>query len=106
MKKRFLILSLTALIALPSYAELTVKDTVTTNYMRNQGYSTALINATQKSVAQANGEAFTEPVEKEYYNQPVVKAVRRFFMYLDPSYDDHSFMNGHDIHTAPSYEDL
>ena len=48
----------------------------------------------------------TEPVEKEYYNQPVVKAVRRFFMYLDPSYDDHSFMNGHDIHTAPSYEDL
>ena len=35
MKKRFLILSLTALFALPSYAELTVKDTVTTNYMRN-----------------------------------------------------------------------
>jgi hypothetical protein len=106
MKKIFLILGLTALFALPSYAELTVKDTVDANCMKNQGYSTALINATQKSVAQANREPLTEPVEHEYYNQPVIKAVRRFFMYLDPSYDDHTFMNDHDIHTSPSYEDL
>lgn len=44
MKKIFLILGLTALFALPSYAELTVKDTVDANCMKNQGYSTALIN--------------------------------------------------------------
>ena len=41
MKKRFLILALTTLFALPSFAELTVKDTVDANYMKNQGYSTA-----------------------------------------------------------------
>ena len=107
MKKSLLILSLTALFTvLPSYAELTTADTVSPDYMKNHGYSSAFIKATQKSIAQSNGEALTEPVEKEYYNQPVVKAVRRFFMYLDPSYDDHSFMNDHDIHTSPNYEDL
>lgn len=47
----------------------------------------------------------TEPVEKEYYNQPFVKWFRKFVMYVDPALDDHSFMN-HEIHTAPSYEDL
>ncbi len=107
MKKSLLILSLAVIFStLPSYAELTTADTVNPNYMKNHGYSSAFINATQKSIAQSNGEPLTEPVEKEYYNQPVVKAVRRFFMYIDPSYDDHSFMNDHDIHTSPSYEDL
>ncbi len=107
MKKSLLILSLTALFTtLPGYAELTTADTVNPDYMRNHGYSSAFIQATQKSIAQSNGEPLTEPVEKEYYNQPVVKAVRRFFMYLDPAYDNHSFMNDHDVHTSPHYEDL
>lgn len=107
MKKSLLILSFAVLFStLPSYAELTTADTVSPNYMKNHGYSSAFVQATQKSIAQSNGEPLAEPVEKEYYNQPVVKAVRRFFMYIDPSYDDHSFMNDHSIHTAPSYEDL
>ena len=106
MKKRFLIIALTTLFALPSFAELTVKDTVDTNYMKNQGYSNALIQSTQKTIARNNGEPLTEPVEKEYYNQPVIKAVRRFFMYIDPAYDDHSFVNDHHIKTSPSYDDL
>ena len=58
-----------------------------------------------KAKAQVNGEPMTEPVEKEYYNQPLVKWFRKFVMYVDPALDDHSFMN-HEIHTAPSYEDL
>ena len=107
MKKSLLILSLTALFTtLPGYAELTTADTVNPDYMRNHGYSSAFIQATQKSIAQSNGEPLTEPVEKEYYNQPFVKFVRKFFMYLDPAYDDHSFMNDHNIHTSPHYEDL
>ncbi len=106
MKKTLLILGLTVLFALPSYAELTVQDSISRDFLKNRGYSTSLINTTLKSVAQANGEPLTEPVEKEYYNQPVVKAVRKFFMYIDPAYDDHSYMNDHDIHTSPSYEDL
>lgn len=106
MKKRVLILTLIASFALPAFAELTVKDTTSIEFMKNQGYSSALVQTTQKSVARANGEPLTEPVEKEYYNQPVIKAVRRFFMYIDPSYDDHSFVNDHNIKTSPSYEDL
>lgn len=106
MKKRLLIIGLTALFALPAFAELTVEDTVNPNYMKNHGYSSALINAAQKSVAQTNGEPLSEPIEDERYNQPFIKFVRSVFMYLDPALDDHSFMNDHNIHTSPSYEDL
>ena len=107
MKNCFLILSLAVLfMALPSYAELTTADTVSTDYMRNHGYSPALIRATQKSVAQVNGEECPEGYEHQVYKKPVVRAVRRFFMYLDPAYDDHSFMNDHKIHTSPNIGDL
>ena len=106
MKKRLLILTLTALFTLPAYAELTVKDTTNPGFMKNQGYSSSFVQTTQKSIARANGEPLTEPIEKEYYNQPVIKAVRRFFMYIDPAYDDHSYMNDHNIKTSPSYDDL
>ncbi len=106
MKKRLIILILTGLFMAPAYAELTVKDATSKEYLQNQGYSEAFVNSLQKSTARANGEPLAEPVEKEYYNQPVVKAVRKFFMYIDPSLDDHSFMNDHNIHTSPSYEDL
>lgn len=106
MKKRLLILTLTTLCILPACAELTVKDSTNPEFMKNQGYSSALVKTTQKTIARANGEPLTEPIEKEYYNQPVVKAVRRFFMYIDPSYDDHSFVNDHNIKTSPSYDDL
>ena len=106
MKKRLIILILTGLFMAPAYAELTVKDSTNREYLKNQGYSEAFVNSLQKSAARANGEPLTEKKKKEYYNQPIVKAVRKFFMYIDPSLDDHSFMNDHNIHTSPSYEDL
>lgn len=106
MNKKLLILILTAIFTLPAYAELTTADTTSPAYLRNHGYSTAVINATQKTMAQANGEKYTEPIENEYYNQPVIKQVRRLWEYLDPALDDHSFLNDHEIHTAPHYEDL
>ena len=107
MRKTFLILGITAVFAAaPAFAELTVSDTTSTEYMRNHGYSQPIINATQKSAAQVNGVEFTPPVEHKYYKNPVVKAVRRLFMYVDPSYDDESFMNDHDIKTHPHYQDL
>ncbi len=106
MKKRFLTIGLLILFALPSFAELTVEDTVSEDYMRNNGYSQATINAARKSVAKANGEPLTEPVEDERYNQPFIKFIRRVFMYTDPALDDHSFMNDHDIKTSPSIDDL
>ena len=105
MKKYLLILGLTALIVLPACAELTVDDTVNKDYLINHGYSSATVRAVNKSIARQNGEPLPEKVEKEYYNQPVVKYVRRFFMYLDPSLDDHSFMNK-DLNTTSRYDDL
>ncbi len=106
MKKRFLITGLLILFALPSFAELTVEDTVSPDYLRNNGYSTATINAAQKVRAKSNGEPLAEPVENKMYQNPAVKFVRRVFMYIDPSLDDHSFMNDHDIKTSPTFDDL
>ncbi len=106
MNKNILVLVLMAIVSLPAFAELTVEDTASPDYLKNHGYSNALINATMKSKAQVNGEPLAEPVEKEYYNKPVVKQVRRFMMYIDPSLDDHTFMNDHSINTTPRYDDL
>ena len=106
MKKVLLILSLIGLVTLPACAELTVSDTSADEYLRNHGYSQSTINIVNKTKAQVNGEPLTEPVEQEYYNQPFVKWFRKLVMYIDPSHDDHSFMNDHNIHTSPSYEDL
>ncbi len=106
MEKKFLITALLILFALPSFSELTLEDTVNPEYMRNNGYSTATINATRKVVAQSNGEPLAEPVENKLYENPAVKFVRRVFMYIDPSLDDHTFMNDHDIRTSPRFDDL
>lgn len=106
MKKSLLILMLTAFITIPAFAELTVDDTTSPEYLKNNGYSSALTVTINKSKAQANGEPLTEPIEKEEYNQPFFKFVRRVFMYIDPALDNHTFMNDHDIHTSPSFDDL
>ncbi len=106
MKKKFLILIITAFISAPAFAELTVGDTVNPEYLRNRGYSSEMARMIQKSTAEANGEAMDYPVEREEYNQPVIKFVRRVFMYLDPALDDHSFKNNHDIKTTPNIDDL
>lgn len=106
MKKLILATSIISLFTLPCYAEFTVSDTVSPTYLDNHGYSQATIQAVQKTKAMTNGEPLSEPVEKEYYNNPVVKFVRRFVMYIDPALDDHSFVNDHDIHPGPHFEDL
>lgn len=106
MKKNLLIMSLFILFVSPALAELTVEDTTSPEFMKNSGYSKASINATQKIIARNNGEALEEPVEHEIYNYTPVKFIRRLFMYIDPSLDDHSFMNDHNINTSPRFDDL
>ena len=107
MKKYLLFLGLTVIItALPVNAELTTSDAASRDYLKNHGHSPALIDATLKSISQANGEATQKQPEPDLYKKPVVKGVRKFFMYIDPAYDDKSFMNDHEIHTSPSIDDL
>lgn len=106
MKNCFLILGILSLLTLPACAELTTSDTVNKDYLRNHGYSPALIQATNKSIAQINGEETPTYYEHGIYKKGIVRGVRRFFMYMDPAYDDQSFMNNHKIHTTPNIGDL
>lgn len=107
MKKNFLILSILAVsLSSKSFAEITTADTVSPDYLKNHGYSSSIIQATQRSTAQVNGENYEPNVEKKIYEVGFIKGIRKFFMYLDPAYDDQSFFNNHEIHTSPNYQDL
>ncbi len=106
MKKSLFVIGLALIFAVPAFAELTNRDAYSRDYLDNHGYSPALVNAVEKSVAQVSGEPLEEPIEREYYNKPFIKFVRRVYMWIDPAVDDHSFMNDHKIRTTPRYDDL
>ncbi len=107
MKKYLLILGLTAIFtALPACAEFTVEDGVSRDYLKNHGYSNSTVRAVEKSMAQTSGVPLAEDIENPYYERPVIKQVRRFFMYLDPALDEHSFMNDHNVNSTTRYDDL
>lgn len=79
MKNCFLILGIAALFAaLPAYAELTTADTVSEDYLKNHGYSPVFIQATHKSIAEANGEEAPTYYEHKIYKKGIVRGVRRF----------------------------
>ena len=107
MKKSFLMVSILSIIVVnPVFAELTVQDITSEKYLKNQGYSSTVVNAVQQSKSVANGEDYVQPVDKEYKKNPIIRFVKRVVSYLDPAMDDESFYNKHEIHTSPSYEDL
>lgn len=106
MKKTYLLICSLLIATAPAFAELTTSDVVSEDYLKNHGYSPALIQATHRSISQANGEENPTYYERDIYKKGFVRGVRRFFMYLDPSYDDQSFMNNHKIHTTPNIGDL
>ena len=106
MKKTYLLICSILLVATPAFAELTTSDAVSEEFLKNHGYSPALIQATHSSISRANGEENPTYYEHKIYQKGIVRGVRRFFMYLDPAYDDQSFMNNHKIHTTPNIGDL
>ena len=106
MKKILFITGILAIMTLPAYAELTVDDTVSGTYLKNHEHSEEAIRIVNKKIADANGEEYSRPIEHEYYKTPVVQCIRKFFMYIDPALDDHSFANNHQIHTSPNWNDL
>lgn len=106
MNKKFLIMAVLLLVAIPAIAELTVDDTVSPAYLKNSGYSDSSIWTARKTVASINGEELKPPVEKEFYNLPVIKQVRRFFTYIDPALDENTFYNDHNVNFTTRYDDL
>lgn len=107
MKNRFLILTLIGLFgfAIPANAELTNADIASPEYLENHGHSEALIQAAQKSKARANGEEYDMHGKHSWTQKGPIKYIRHFFMYIDPGYDDESFME-HNVNPSPSYRDL
>ena len=107
MKNKILILTLIGTIStlMPVNAELTTSDTHSREYLENHGYSEAFIRAAEKSSARVNSTEYKEPEQKKLYEKTPIKQIRYFFMNVDPSYDDDSFMK-HDIHTSPNWRDL
>lgn len=108
MKKSFLFLLLTGFVltCISAKAELTNGDVVSPDYLKIHGHSDAMIEATQKIKARSNGEEYTSNKETNaLYEETPIKYIRKFFMYLDPAYDDDSFMN-HDISPTTKYTDL
>ena len=106
MKKTLLLLTILGLTFSNAYAEeLTVERTLEKDYLQNSGYSETAVDLVHRSQARASGEEYINSDENSLYQKQPVKFMRRFWMYLDPSLDDDSFMN-HDIHTSPSIYDL
>lgn len=107
MKNRFLILTLIGLLglAMPANAELTTDDITSPEYLETHGHSEAIIQAAQKTKARANGEQFATYGKHAWTQKGPIKYIRHLFMYLDPAYDDESFME-HNIKTSPTYRDL
>lgn len=107
MKNRFLILTLIGLfgLAIPANAELTNADVVSPEYLESHGYSEAMVNASQKTKARANAEAYATYGKYPWTQKRPIKYIRHLFMYIDPAYDDESFME-HNIKTSPTYRDL
>lgn len=106
MKKTFLFLILLGLSFSYVFAEeLTIERSGSKEYLHNAGYSAITADMVQRSRAKANGEEYVKDDENPLYAEQPVKFFRRFWMYLDPSLDDDSFMN-HDLHTSPSIYDL
>ena len=106
MKNFLFVIGLAVFCAIPAYAELTVDDTVSGTYLKNHGYSKSSINVVNKKIAEVNGEEYKKPIEHEFYETPVAKYVRRFFMYIDPALDSETFSNDHNINTTTKWSDL
>ena len=107
---KFKLLLLTAVLVsalqLPSSAAISVQQTMSEEYLRNNGYSEQVYDTMQIGRAKALGKPYYGERETDYLKtrQPL-----RFFFffhaYFDPAVDDYSFYH-HDIKSSPSYTDF
>ena len=100
MKKYFILIALIAFAPLMASAEVSVKDTTSPEFIKNQGYSSEvsrLIEIKTKDPA--------TPIAKEGPSK-----IKRFGNYLlnvvDPAYEKKNTFGQHDINYSPSIDDL
>ena len=87
-------------------AELTTKEITENEYLRNNGYSAATVEAVQASKARANNEKFVSAEAKKHAeDSKLVKCIRKVFMYFDPVLETDDYLQ-HDIKLNPHASDL
>ncbi len=105
MKKILLTITILGLSTLCANAkEFTVADTVSQDYLINNGYSSSAVEIVGRSKARAMGEEYNGYVDRSLFRNRA-GWFGKFLRYTDPSLDDDSFMN-HDIKYYPSIYDL
>lgn len=100
MKKYFILVALFALVSLSANADVSVKDTTSPEFIKNQGYSSEvsrLIEIKTKDPA--------TPIAKE--KTPKIKKIGNYLLnVIDPAYEKKDTFGNHDIHYSPSIDDL
>ncbi len=104
MKKILLLVGILAL-AVPAFAGVASKDSTSTRYLRNYGYSESTNRYIQTQKAMSNGQPYYNSQEfnecSKFYGKNkvrnfIVNKTRLFFTYLDPAEDACRYMD-HDI---------
>lgn len=113
MKKFLLIVGILA-IAVPAFAGVTSKESTSTQYLRNYGYSESANRYIQTLKAMANGQVYYNSPEfnecTKFYGRNkvrnfIVSKTRSFFTYVDPAEDACRFLD-HDIKYYVDTQDL
>lgn len=111
MKRVLFIFTCFILIAAPCFAELSVDDVRSREYIINHGYSEEMSDLIDLQYAQINNLPPKDVEEKSFYkgNNKLIKNTlnytHKLFLYLDCGLDDGKFMR-HDIKMAPQFDDL
>lgn len=99
----FLALCLTAFMAVPAFAEMTVEESTDAEYLINSGYSQAVAEDIFIQKNRVSGKPI-EPLYEKSQNK-FVKLCRKVYAYIDPAQDEVDRLH-HDIKLSPSFSDL
>jgi hypothetical protein len=105
--KLFLLTAVLVLSAqVASNASISVEQTMSEQYLRNNGYSEQIYDTMQLGRARALGKPYYGEKETKYLkSRGPLKFLRRLHAYVDPAKEDYSFYH-HDINPEPSYTDF
>ena len=94
---------LTAFIATPCLAEVTIEESTDAEFLLNSGYSEIMAEDVFMLKNRANGKPI-EPLYEKSQNK-FVKACKKIYAYIDPAYEAQDKLH-HNISPSPSWSDL
>jgi hypothetical protein len=94
------------MVQLSSEAAISVEQTMSPEYLLNNGYSKQIYDSIQVTRARALGEKYYSSEEIADQNrEKKFRILKKIQAYIDPAVDDYSFYH-HDISPEPSYKDF